>query len=207
MTLDPDAVEADLVAYYDGEGDDRLQREVNPRREGGRTTFVASLPAGSRVLEIGSGPGRDARAFLDAGHRYTAIDLSFEHIRRCRDQGAPVARASVRQVPFRDRSFDAVWTMSTLMHVPETAIAGVLGEVWRVLAPGGVLVAGVWGGRDEERTSDRDAETGRPPRLFSRRSDERWRAMLATVGAVETFEVWRYDETDFVYQWAIVRRS
>jgi SAM-dependent methyltransferase len=113
----------------------------------------------------------------------------------------------VRHLPVRPASFDAIWTMSTLMHVPDSAIEGVLSEVRRVLTPAGVLCAGVWGGVDEERTSDTDAQTGRPPRLFSRRSDERWRSMLERVGTIESFERWSYDETDFTYQLALVRRS
>ncbi len=206
MSLDPDAVEADLVAYYDGE-EDRAERPMDAQRLAARDAFVASLRPASSVLEVGSGPGRDAAGFLDAGHRYVAVDLSFEHCRRCLVTGAPVVRASARRLPVRDASLDAVWTMSTLMHVPEGAIEGVLVELGRVLTPGGRAAIGVWGGADDERTSDKDERTGRPPRLFSRRSDGRWRSMLAAVGTVETFESWSYDGTDFAYQWAVVRRD
>lgn len=206
MSLDPDAVEADLVAYYDDE-DDRAGRPMDPQRLAVRDAFVASLAASSRVLEVGAGPGREAPGFLAAGHRYVALDLSFEHCRRCRSTGAPVVRASARRLPVRDASIDAVWTMSTLMHVPEGAIESVLAEVRRVLVPGGRLAVGVWGGADEERTSDQDEATGRPPRLFSRRSDARWRTILAGVGTIETFETWAYDAGDFTYQWAVVRRD
>jgi SAM-dependent methyltransferase len=204
--LDPDAVEADLIAYYDGD-EGRADSPLNDDRIAARDAFIAALAPSSRVLELGAGPGRDAVGFLDLGYSYVALDLSFEHCRRChRRTGAAVVRASVRHLPVRTGSFDAVWTMSTLMHVPDSAIDGVLSEVRRVLAPGGVLCAGVWGGADEERTSDTDAQTGRPPRLFSRRSDERWLSMLERVGAIESFERWSYDGTDFAYQLARVRR-
>lgn len=115
-------------------------------------------------------------------------------------------RASVRHLPCRRETVDVVWSMSTLMHVPDSAIEGSLDEVRRVLAPGGRAVIGVWGGRDVEEHSDKDAATGRPPRLFARRSDERWRTMLGRIGAVETFETWD-DGDDFAYQWAVVPRS
>jgi SAM-dependent methyltransferase len=204
--LDPRAVEADLVAYYDGE-EGRANNPLDSQRVAAREAFLVTLPASSRVLELGSGPGRDAAGFVGSGHRYVALDLSFEHCRRCRiGTGAPAVRASVRQLPVRDGALDAVWTMSTLMHVPEGATEGVLAEIHRVLAPGGVLAVGVWGGIDDERTNDKDMETGRPPRLFNHRTDERWRPMLEAVGTVETYDVWRYDWGDLTYQWALVRR-
>jgi SAM-dependent methyltransferase len=200
MPLDPVAVEADLTVYYDQEGEARSTRPLDPRRVEGRSSFVGSLGPSSRVLEIGSGPGRDADAFRTAGHDYVAIDLSIEHARRCRSTGANVARASVRQLPFPDGVFDAVWSMSTLMHVPNSAIDGALTAIARVLARGGVAAIGVWGGADIE-----DHDQSSPPRLFSRRSDARWRSMLAMIGDIEAFDTWG-DDDDFRYQWAIVRR-
>ena len=49
--------------------------------------------------------------------------------------------ADVRRLPFRDGSFDAVYSMGTIEHFrdPETA----LGEIHRVLRPGGRAVVGV----------------------------------------------------------------
>jgi SAM-dependent methyltransferase len=207
-SLDPAEVEAALAAFYDQEGDERSSRPIDPRRVAARDAFLDSLSTGARrsILEIGSGPGRDATAFIDAGHRYVAIDLSIEHARRCQTRGAHVALASARGLPFPAASFDAVWTMSTLMHVPDSAIGVALAEVSRVLRSGGTAAIGVWGGPDVEDHSNDDVRQGRPPRLFSRRSSERWKSMLAVVGTVEEFETWGGDD-DFFYQWAVVRRQ
>jgi hypothetical protein len=88
------------------------------------------------------------------------------------------------------------------MHVPNAAIAEALGEIRRVLVPGALAAIGVWGGPDVEDHGD----TG-GPRLFSRRSEQRWRQMLGLVGTVEEFENWHPDLDDFGYQWALVRRT
>lgn len=177
---DPADVEAELAAYYDDEGDERLRRPIDPRRLAARDRFIASLAiSGAQcILEVGSGPGRDAARFIEAGYRHVAVDLSIEHARRCQTTGAQMVRASVRGLPFRDASFDSVWTMSTLMHVPDSAIAVALSELSRVLRPGGTAAIGVWGGADVEEYSREDRVAGRTPRLFSRRSDQRWRSML-----------------------------
>jgi hypothetical protein len=71
--------------------------------------------------------------------------------------------------------------------------------------PGAPAAIGVWGGPDVEHRSEID--TYDPPRFFSRRSDERWRSLLATVGQVEEYETWAGGNSDFWYQWAVVRRT
>lgn len=202
MALDPRAVEADTARYYDAEGDVRCNRPLDERRVAVRDDVLGGLAPSSRVLEVGSGPGRDATAFVTAGHRFTAIDLSFGHAHRCHATGAPAAQASVRHLPFASGSCDVVWSMSTLMHVPDEAIEDALDEIGRVLVPGGLLAVGVWGGVDALEWDER--ETGR--RLFNRRSDARWQRLLARVGAVDRYEAWTYDGEVDTYQLAYVRR-
>lgn len=206
-SVDPVDVETSLAAYYDEEGDERLNRPMDPRRVAARDGFLATIATGGErcVLEIGSGPGRDAAAFINAGHCHIAVELSGEHARRCQTTGSRVIRASVRRLPFPTASFDSIWTMSTLMHVPDSAIVLALSEVTRVLKPGGVAAIGVWGGPDVEELSSEDQLRGREPRLFSRRSNKRWRGMLDGIGTVEDFKTWG-DDHDFFYQWATVRR-
>lgn len=200
----PAEVERELAVYYDAEAADRVGRELDPERVARRVEFLATVPSGCRVLEIGIGPGRDAAAFVATGATVIGVDLSIEHIRLATSAGAHGGVASVRHLPFVDAAFDAVWTMSTLMHVPATAIDGALAEVRRVLAPGGRLAAGVWGGQDAE--NHLDGGTYGPPRLFSRRSDATWQEMLRQVGAIEEFRTWGDDGQPFWYQYAVVRR-
>ena len=199
------AIEQALTRYYDQESAERADRTVDPQRVGAREAFVERLRREGRraLLEIGIGPGRDAAAFVDHGIPTVGVDLSWEHARRSAAIGAGVAVGSVRALPFARGSFDALWSMSTLMHVPDSAIEAALDEVRRVLAPGAVAAVGVWGGRDVEH--HRDVDRYDPPRFFSRRSDERWRSLLGRVGEVEVFDVWSGDDDEFWYQWAIVR--
>jgi SAM-dependent methyltransferase len=203
---DADAVERSLAAYYEQEAGDRAGRPLDPPRVAARDRFLARLADHRpRVLEVGVGPGRDAAAFVAAGMPVVGIDLAVDHARRARHAGAATLVATVRRLPFADAAFGAVWTMSTLMHVPDAVIADALAELRRVLAPGGLAAIGVWGGPDVEHVGD--ANRFGPPRFFSRRSPARWRSLLATVGAVDEFEGWEPRSGDFAYQWAVVRRA
>ena len=202
---DPGAVERDLAAFYNQE-EGRADRALDPERIAARASFIASMRAGARVLEIGTGPGRDAAAFLEAGLETFGVDLSVKYATRVAALGAGAANASTRALPFIASSFDAVWSMSTLMHLPNSAIKSGLREIHRVLEPGGVAAIGVWGGRDVEERSDQDSYD--PPRLFSRRSDDTWRALLEIIGPIEHYDTWsRWPDGDGWYQYAVVRAN
>jgi SAM-dependent methyltransferase len=79
------------------------------------------------------------------GAQVYGIDISSSIVRQARGafDGRPVgvAQADVRLVPFADASFDAVYSMGTIEHFPESAQA--VKEFARVLRPGGRLILGV----------------------------------------------------------------
>jgi ubiquinone/menaquinone biosynthesis C-methylase UbiE len=96
------------------------------------------------VLEIGVGLGSDHVRLALAGNRMTALDLSAEHLRRTRQHLAHEGLASVshlgdaEQMPYRDASFDLVYSFGVLHHTPNTQRA--IDEVHRVLRPGGTAL-------------------------------------------------------------------
>jgi SAM-dependent methyltransferase len=198
-------LEADLAAYYDQEAGERAARDLQPRRVEHRAAFLDLLVAEGRrrVVEVGTGPGVDAGAFLARGLAVSGVDLSPEHVRLARAAGVEAYVASVLDLPFADGSFDAGWTMSTLLHVPDADLHAALAEITRVLRPGSPLAVGVWGGLDWEGHRDRDEI--QPPRFFSLRSHERWRAALGRHGSVDEWDTWAPDGTSWTYQWAMLR--
>ena len=201
-----DRLEADLTAYYEQEAGQRAVRRLDPRRVERRDAFADLLAAErrARLLEIGTGPGQDAVAFLTRGLTVSGVDLSAEHVRLSRAAGVDARVASVHQLPFADNSFDAGWSMSTLLHVPDAGFDAALGEICRVLSSGSPVAIGVWGGTDSEVISTEDEI--QPPRFFSVRSDPRLREMLGRHGEVEQFETWPGPTLDsWSYQWCVLR--
>jgi SAM-dependent methyltransferase len=194
--------ERETARYYDQEVG-REDRSLDPRRIEARARFVDA--ARSPVLEIGTGPGRDAIALVDAGLDVVGVDLSVGHATRSAARGLSVAVATARALPFATGSFRALWSMSTLMHIPADGIEPALHEIRRVVAPGGTIAIGVWGGPDVEHYGNHS--TGGPRRLFARRSEPRWRSLLSTVGRIDTFDVWAAPAgapTDFHYHLAFL---
>lgn len=197
-------VEAELVAYYDNEAEERAGRSLGGQRLEACHRFVAEIDrAQMPLLEVGTGAGRDVREFAAQGLTVVGVDLSLEQARFAQATGAQQVVASAGSLPFADKQFSALWSMSTLMHVPNSAIEETLGEVRRVLASGAIASIGVWGGPDIEDYGSQGE--GRLRRLFSRRSDETWRGLLELIGQVTLYETWSDDADDFWYQWALVR--
>ena len=198
-------LEADLAAYYDQEAGERAERELQPQRVEHRTAFLDLLVAEGRqrVVEVGTGPGVDGQAFLARGLAVSGVDLSAEHVRRARAAGVDAVVGSVLDLPYADGSFDAGWTMSTLLHVPDSHLDAALSEIVRVLAPGAPLAVGVWGGLDREGPGDPDRFD--PPRFFSLRSHERWRAALERHASVAEWDTWAPEGQSWTYQWAVLR--
>ena len=93
---------------------------------------------------------RILRWAADEGAIAYGVDISLPIVRQAQAtfEGstlrAPVA--DVRNLPFRDRSFDAIYSMGTVEHFDETEQA--LSEIFRVLRPGGRAVIGVPNRRD-----------------------------------------------------------
>jgi SAM-dependent methyltransferase len=85
----------------------------------------------SLVLEVGCGRG----AFQDLVPHYVGVDLSGSVARFLHK---PFFCASATDLPFQDNSFEAVWSIHVLEHVPDPEKA--LLEMRRVLKPDGLLL-------------------------------------------------------------------
>lgn len=149
---DRDRRERDLRAYYDDEICDRAARDTDPERaiRCDRFRSLATAQGCRTILEVGCGAGRDGLAFALAGLDYVGVDVSSESVRHCFRLGLRVQQASVLSLPFDDATFDAGWTMSTLLHIADEDLLQALAEIARVLKEGSPLAVGLWGGTPRE---------------------------------------------------------
>jgi 2-polyprenyl-3-methyl-5-hydroxy-6-metoxy-1,4-benzoquinol methylase len=113
--------------------------------------FMNALPAGARVLELGCGGGRDAKAMLDRGFMVDATDgVAAMAAKAERRLGIPVRIMTFDELADVE-TYDAVWANASLLHVPRPALADVLARIYNALKPGGLHFASYKGGGTEGR--------------------------------------------------------
>ncbi len=134
--------------FYADNADIYVEHASAPSRER-LDPFLARLPAGAKILEIGCGNGRDSAEMLSRGFRVTPTDgiaeIAAEASRRL--------KMPVSVLPFEKidavSAFDGVWANACLLHVPRTELGAVLARIHRALRPGGVFYASFKAGQAE----------------------------------------------------------
>ncbi|EAU44135.1 class I SAM-dependent DNA methyltransferase [Salipiger bermudensis] len=138
------------------------------------STFIARLPEGARVLDLGCGPGHDSGHMAKAGLAVEALDASPEMV--------ALARAShgvdARQGHFDDLDaharYDGIWASFSLLHAPRADMPRHLAAIARALKPGGLLGLSLKEGTGEGRD--------RLGRFYTFYIEDDLRALLADVG-------------------------
>ena len=166
MAYDRQSVERDandLALWKTAERDDFLNRL---RAEGKQT-----------LLEIGAGPGHFAAWFRDQGLDVTCTDLSPEMVALCRAKGLHAHVMDFLHLNFPPASFDAVFALNCLLHVPSADLDRVLAAIHRVLRAGGLFFYGVYGGWSFEGVWPDDEHD--PKRFFVFYPDDELRRRVA----------------------------
>ncbi|MFG3151336.1 class I SAM-dependent methyltransferase [Streptomyces sp. NPDC048219] len=99
---------------------------------------ASAVPAGARILELGSGVGRMTRPLLERAFAVTAVDESAEMLEQVR--GARTICSPIEHLGL-DETFDAVMLASFLVHTGDVAVRrGLLETCARHVAEDGCVL-------------------------------------------------------------------
>lgn len=86
------------------------------------------------VLEVGANVGANLAHIAPYVSRAAGIDINPSALRAARNRlpSVNLLEASARALPFPDASYDLVFTVGVLIHVPDDALADVMREMVRV---------------------------------------------------------------------------
>lgn len=157
-----------MTSYYDRNANAFIATTRDADMSEARGRFLVAVPSRpegpARILDAGSGSGRDALAFRLSGHDVAAFDASPAMV------AATQAHASVptRLMQFEDYAwehpFEGIWACASLLHVAEADLAGVIDRLAAHLVPGGALYLSFKRGtgermKDGRRFTDMTAES------------------------------------------------
>jgi 27-O-demethylrifamycin SV methyltransferase len=158
--------------YWEDASDDASLEEATDRLTD-RLSAMLTIEPGARLLDLGCGIGEPAIKLATAHDiEVVGVSISERQVRRANERAADIGLADrlsfqladAMDLPFPDGSFDIVWAMESIHHMPDRW--HVLRQAARVLRPGGqvaiadfLLVPGPDGGTpDPERV--REASKG-----------------------------------------------
>lgn len=133
-----------LAQAYDAETSDfwdRFPRDFFDK-------FASEVSRG-KVLDVGSGPGRDGLLLKEKGLDVVCIDASSSMVEISSARGLTSVVGDFLNLPFQDEEFDGAWAYTSLLHVPKKEVVQALKEIRRVLKPNAAFGLGLIEGNTE----------------------------------------------------------
>ena len=107
-------------------------------------TFIAGLPVGSHVADIGCGNGKNMQLRCE-DITYHSIDISEEMVNICQARGFNTVQGDILQIPFTDEYVDACMSIAVIHHLSTRAErVAAIRELIRITKPGGKILIYVW---------------------------------------------------------------
>ncbi len=146
-----------------------------------------------KVLDIGSGSGRDAKDLMQLGYEYIGVDYSDGLLKEARknNPGVLFFKQSVYELDFPPNSFDLFWACAVLLHMPKDKIDIALRSIERVMKKGAIGCITLKKGEGEKFVEGDHTGIGYK-RFFSFYQEEEFRKILTR----NNFELLESYETD-----------
>lgn len=174
------------IDYYQEHAADYVAKTRNADMAAVYAPFLRHLPPGARILDAGSGSGRDTLEFLKLGYDCDAFDASAE---LCARSSAATGRKTrnLRFEEFKDpETYDGIWACASLLHVKNSDLPDAFHRLISSLKPGGVLYTCFKMGRGEVEEQD--------GRHFTNLTDHGLRALLRAEN-LAVADIWMTGDT------------
>lgn len=95
-----------------------------------------TLPLSGKMLDVGCGP---SSWLWRIGVKPIGVDICSQYSTAYHKTGEPAITGSALALPISDHSFDGVWSIGVLHHLPDSAARSVVLEMIRICRPGGFV--------------------------------------------------------------------
>jgi SAM-dependent methyltransferase len=186
-------VDEATLQFYRGNAEAYARRTFTSR-QARLMAFLAQLPQGASILELGCGAGGDTAEMLARGFAVRPTDGSPEMA----DIASRHLGRTVETLLFHDldevEAYDGVWANACLLHVPRPELADILALIWRALKPAGHFFASYKTGDVEGRDTLN--------RYYNYPSPDWLRTNYTSAGNWSSLEIETGEVIGFDNQWA-----
>lgn len=202
-----EAIKNNLGLSYNYNADYREKSEIQTWKISEINKFLSYMgkKEGLNLLDLGAGAGKQAKLFMDKGIDVTCIDISEEMVRLCKERGLKAYVMDFYNLVFSNKTFDAVWSMNTLLHVPKNSIGKILKNVNRVLKPNGNFYLGLYGGHKFEGIWEEDFYN--PKRFFAFYEDDEIKEIVKDFFEIIEFVIIPLGKNKPYYQSFVLRKN
>ncbi len=162
------------IEVYNEKASDYADKFSRTKPDRDLRSFIASIPKGGLVLDLGCGPGNSAAMMHAAGLVAEAMDASAQMVELARAKYG----LNVKQATFDDLSatarYDGIWANFSLLHAEKSDMARHLSTIHTALKPGGHFHIGMKLGTGEKR-DDMD-------RMYTYYEEAELKDMIQTAG-------------------------
>lgn len=199
------------IAYYQAHASDLAKRYESADVSNVQKLITQTFKRKSTLLELGCGTGREASFLLGMGYEVWGSDASDSMLAQALFHHPELkGRLTQLQLPSpigaASESYDGVFSVAMLMHLPKDCIAESLKEIYRVIKKGGYFLFSVSLIRDDVNENGYDQKG----RHFNSMSSDEWLLLCKDAGFELVSKEYNQDGFDRdAIEWltCIVRKS
>lgn len=126
------------IRFYEENAQSYFDRTVKMDLSFAYQLFLRYLSSSGKILDVGSGSGRDTKYFLELGFQVVSVDASAEMARLSTQYtGQQTIHCNLDDLSFEDE-FDGIWCAGVLVHFDQEHVVVALHKIVQFLKPGGI---------------------------------------------------------------------
>ncbi len=143
----------ETLKVYDAKVSDYQQMTRRAQIDPDLLRFMAHLPSGALVLDLGCGPATASAVMREHGYRPDPVDASGEMVRFANEAHAINARLASFDEIDSEATYDGIWANFSLLHAQRAQMPNLLKSMHRAVKGGGLFHIGMKLGEGESRDS------------------------------------------------------
>ena len=198
-----------IQKYYNQEAELRDKKSVKPDwKVRVRENFCNLIKQENKhtLLELGAGAGYDSLFFMQNGFSVTAVDLSGEMVKKCKEKNIEAFELDFYHLSALNKKFDCIYAINTLLHVPQSDLPQVLKEILLTLDDDGLFFMGLYGGEDIE-TEWVNRDVSEASRFFAFHSEKTLKETLSHYFEILHFESFDIGTGTDIFHSIILRKK